>query len=51
VAAAKKSWQEEEMVGRSDDYSLISELLGDECYGRTIQWQGQLEAKVAALTP
>jgi len=39
------------MVGRSDDYSLISELLGDERYGRTFQWQGQLEVKVAALTP
>jgi zinc protease len=51
VAAAKKSWQEEQMVGRSDDYSLISELLGDERFGRTFQWQDQLEAKVAALTP
>jgi zinc protease len=51
VVAAKKSWQEEEMVNRSDDYSLISELLTDERYGRTFQWQGQLEAKVAALTP
>jgi zinc protease len=51
VAAAKKSWQEEEMVTRSDDYGLISELVGDERYDRTFQWQGQLEAKVAALTP
>jgi zinc protease len=51
VAAAKKSWQEEQLVSRADDYSLISELLSDERYGRTFQWQGQLEAKVAALTP
>jgi zinc protease len=39
------------MVSRSDDYGLLSELLGDERYDRTFQWQGQLEAKVAALTP
>jgi zinc protease len=51
VAEAKKAWQEEQMVNRSDDYSLLSQLLGDERYGRTFQWQGQLEAKVAALTP
>ena len=51
VAAAKKSWQEEELVGRADDFSLMSDLLGDEQHGRTFQWQAQLEAKVAALTP
>jgi len=51
VAAAKKSWQDEEMVNRSDDAGLMAELLQDEQYERTFQWQGQLEAKVAALTP
>jgi zinc protease len=51
VADAKKAWQQEQMVNRSDDYELMSQLLGDERYGRTFQWQGQLEAKVAALTP
>jgi zinc protease len=51
VAAARKSWQDEEMVNRSDDYGLMSELLGDERYDRTFQWQAELEAKVAALTP
>ncbi|HUB81684.1 MAG TPA: pitrilysin family protein [Bryobacteraceae bacterium] len=51
VAEAKKSWHDEEMVNRSDDYVLMSQLLGDECYGRTFQWQGRLEASVAALTP
>jgi zinc protease len=51
VANAKKSWLEEEMVNRSDDDGLLSELLGDERYDRTLQWQGALEAKVAALTP
>jgi zinc protease len=29
----------------------MSELLGDERYDRTFQWQAELEAKVAALTP
>lgn len=51
VAAAKKSWYDEEMVNRSDDYGLVSELLGHERYGRTFQWQAELETKVAALTP
>jgi zinc protease len=51
VANAKKSWLEEEMVNRSDDYGLMSELLGDERYGRTFQWQASLETKVAAVTP
>jgi zinc protease len=50
VAAAKKSWFEEEMVNRSQDFGLLSELLGDERFDRTFQWQAQLEAKVAALT-
>jgi len=51
VAEAKKSWQDEQLVDRSDDDNLMSQLLGDERYGRTFQWQGQLEANVAALTP
>jgi zinc protease len=51
VAAGKKSWLEETMVGRSDDYSLLSDLMTDERYERTFQWQADLERKVAALTP
>ncbi len=51
VANAKKSWLEEEMVNRSDDDGLLSELVDDERYDRSFQWQGALEAKVAALTP
>jgi zinc protease len=50
VAGAKKSWQDEQMVNWSDDYGLLSELLGDERYGRTFHWQAELQAKVAALT-
>jgi zinc protease len=50
VAAAKKSWLEEEMVGRAQDFSLMSQLLTDERYERTFQWQGQMEAKIAAVT-
>jgi zinc protease len=51
VAAAKKSWMEEEMVSRSDDFGLLAELVDDEQHGRTFQWQAQLETRVAALTP
>jgi zinc protease len=51
VASAKKSWLEEEMVNRSEDYGLLSELSDDEQHDRTFQWQAQLEARVAALTP
>ncbi len=50
VAAAKKSWLEEEMVGRAQDFSLMADLLTDERYERTFQWQAQLEARVASLT-
>ena len=51
VAAAKKSWQEEELVSRSDDYGLLSELTTVERFERNFQWHAELEAKVAALTP
>ena len=51
VASAKKSWQEEELVSRSDDYELLMETVRAERFDRTFQWQAELEAKVAALTP
>ena len=50
VAGAKKSWLEEEMVYRSDDDGLLSEIVDDERYDRTFQWQADLERKVAGLT-
>ena len=51
VAAAKKSWQEEQTVGRSNDSSVISLIAYDERYDRTFTWRAGLDAKVAALTP
>ncbi len=51
LAAAKKSWLDEQMVGRSQDQRLVSELRENERFGRTMKWDEALEAKIAALTP
>lgn len=51
VAASKKAWLEEEKVQRSQDQMLVRLLAGREFYGRTLSWDGSLEAKVASLTP
>jgi len=51
VAAAKKSWLEERMVGRTEDRSLMGTLGTLEFWDRTMKWDAALEAKVAALTP
>ena len=51
VSAAKKSWLEQQMVGRSQDAQLLTILMQRERFGRTLQWDEALEAKVAALTP
>ena len=50
VAAAKKSWLESRMVGRSQDQALMSTLAGREFWSRTMKWDEALEAKVSALT-
>jgi zinc protease len=50
VAAAKVAWQEERKVGRSQDGALASLLASRERYDRTLQYDAQLEARVAALT-
>jgi zinc protease len=51
VAAAKKSWLDEQMVNRSQDQELLIALLECERFDRTLKWQETLEARVAALTP
>ena len=51
VAAAKKSWLEERTVSRSQDQNLMGTLAGREFWGRTMKWDEDLEARVAALTP
>ncbi|MDP8983102.1 MAG: insulinase family protein [Acidobacteriota bacterium] len=51
VASAKKSWQEEQTVSRSQDQALLGELMACERFDRTMKWDEAMEAKVAALTP
>ncbi|HEV2619788.1 MAG TPA: insulinase family protein, partial [Acidobacteriaceae bacterium] len=51
VEKAKKTWLDERAVGRADESSLAYQLSGLERWGRTMQWQANLEATVAALTP
>ena len=52
VAAAKKSWLQSRQVSRATDAELLSRLASHRYWGRTmISYDGDLEAKVAALTP
>ncbi|MGA3016555.1 MAG: pitrilysin family protein [Bryobacteraceae bacterium] len=50
LAAGKKAWAEERMVGRSQDGSLAGLLAARARWGRTMQFDQDLESKVAALT-
>jgi zinc protease len=50
LAAAKKAWLQESELARSQDGSLARELAGLERYGRTMQFEQDLETKVSALT-
>ncbi len=51
VAAAKKSWLEEQMVGRANDSTLLGLMGQHQRFDRTFKWEGDLESKVSALTP
>jgi zinc protease len=51
VAAAKKSWLDERAVHRTGDQALAGTLILRERYDRTMKFDADLEAKVAALTP
>lgn len=48
---AKKTWLDQRMTQRTDDNNLASTLLGLEYWGRTMDWEAQVEAAVSALTP
>ena len=50
VAASKKAWLDAEKVQRSQDQMLARTLANREFFGRTMKWDEQMEAKVAALT-
>jgi zinc protease len=48
---AKKTWLDQRTLQRADENNLAGALSGLERWGRTMDWDAQLEAKVAALTP
>lgn len=48
---AKKTWLDQRSLQRADESSLAGVLSGLERWGRTMDWDAQLEARVAALTP
>jgi len=50
VAAERKAWLDENVVGRSQDGSLASLLLARERFGRTMKFDEALEAKISSLT-
>jgi zinc protease len=51
VAEAKKAYLDSRMVSRSQDAALLTLLASNEQLGRTLEWDEQLERKIAALTP
>jgi zinc protease len=51
VAQAKKAYADARMVARSSDAALLTQMASHENLGRTFQWDGDLEAKIQALTP
>ncbi|MGH9720069.1 MAG: M16 family metallopeptidase, partial [Bryobacteraceae bacterium] len=50
AATAKRAWRDQQMVSRSQEESLLRVLASREHAGRTMKWDEQLEAKIAALT-
>ena len=47
---AKKTWLDQRALQRADESGLAGILSGLERWGRTMDWDAQLDAKVAALT-
>jgi zinc protease len=50
LTAAKGAIQDSRIQGRSSDAGLLNVIAAREQYGRTLAWDAQLEAKLAALT-
>jgi zinc protease len=50
VAAAKKTYLDDHVLGRSQDAGLARELVRNAQYGWTMQRQADLENKISALT-
>jgi zinc protease len=51
VAEPKKAWLDNRLVSRSQDAALLTLLAAHEQRNRTMQWDAQLEQRIAALTP
>ena len=51
VAAAKRAFQDQQIVSRSQDQALLRNIAVRERAGRTLKWDQQIEAKIQALTP
>jgi zinc protease len=51
VEEAKKAIRDQRIVGRSQDQQLLRLISTREDYGRTLAWDEQMDAKLAALTP
>jgi len=50
VVAAQKSYHDQRVVGRSQDAALLGLIVLREEYDRTLDWDQQMDAKLAALT-
>ncbi len=50
VAEAKKAYLDSRIVGRSQDAQLVRLIATREEYGRTLDWDEKMDAKLAALT-
>jgi zinc protease len=50
LAAAKKAYLDERLVGRAQDFSLVGQILARENSDRTFAWDEQLESRIKALT-
>jgi zinc protease len=51
VEKAKKTWLDEQAVGRADESGIGGILISRERWGRNMMWDAKREAAVAALTP
>ena len=51
VAAAKSGWLQSRQVSRGQDNELVSKLITQAYWGRTMQWDAKLEQAVNSLTP
>jgi zinc protease len=51
VASAKKAFQDQQIVTRSQEQALIRSIAARDQLGRTMQWEAQMDAKIQALTP